>query len=131
MPDFQVVVVAVFKSIDGAFPPPAEMAQQIVDAFLAHEPKLWSFVYPVEVVEAKPVDPRWWLGKAMGFAAYARLDMEQQLIAFDSEQSTTPKLMKVSWPMKVSKLSASGLRFRVLDKPEIWILAHQTQEEPV
>jgi hypothetical protein len=130
MTDFQVLTVCVFQSDNGVFPPPAEMAQSIVDALLAKEPKLWSFSYPVEVVETKPKDPRWWLGKVLPFMAYTQPNMENRIVIFDTEADVTPVFRQITYPMKVTKLSANGLRFKVNDKPEMWVLAFQTQEKP-
>jgi hypothetical protein len=132
MGKFQVVVTCVFSSDEaGNFQQtPEEMAQQIVDAFLAKDPKLWSFTYPVEVVETKPKDPRWWLGKELPFVAHSSPNMEHCIVTFATSISTTPSYRVVNYPMNVTKISTSGLRFKVNDVPEMWVMAYQTQENP-
>jgi hypothetical protein len=135
--DYQVVVTCVFTSESGVFPPPAEMARKIVDAFLAVEPRLWSFSYPVEVVTAKPKDPRWWAGLTPPFKAYVQPNMEKRIVCFPSELSNTVSGFKqFNYAMDVSQISKNGLRFKVstadpkTGTPELWCLAYQTQEKP-
>jgi hypothetical protein len=135
--DTQVVVVCFFTSKGGVFKSPKVMADRIVAAFLAEDPKLWAFLYPVDVVTTKPKDPRWWLGKVPPFEAFTQPSMEKRIVCFSSEGSIDVAGFKqFNYAMDVSKISSNGLRFKVSDynpsagTRELWVLAFQTQEKP-
>jgi len=61
------------------------------------------------------------------FQAFSRPEMERYIAIFDSEADLTPSFRSVTYPMNVTQVSASGLRFKVNDAPAMWVLAAQTQ----
>lgn len=77
-----------------------------------------GFQYPPEAKRTPP------------FQVYARPDMENFIALFDSAEDITPTFRKVTYPMDVSEISLSGLRYKVSHQPEIWILAKHTQGGP-
>lgn len=72
----------------------------------------------------------WWHGLALPFKAYSNPLMERRIVIFNTEFDTTPEFRVVDYEMNVTKISISGLRFKVYDNPEMWVMAYQTVAPP-
>jgi hypothetical protein len=70
---------------------------------------------------------KWWKGLMLPFVCYSRPDMERRAVTFSSEAGVIPSFRQFNYAMNVSLISANGLRFKVYDAPELWVLAAHTQ----
>jgi hypothetical protein len=88
----------------------------------------WALVPDVEI------HTQWWAGLTPPFQAYAQPNMEQRIMCFSTETSIMVReFRQFDYPLNVSKISATGLRFKVSDydplkgTPELWCLASMTR----
>ncbi len=89
----------------------------------------WDRLSPSIAVTIGP-GTHWWTGLATPFNCYSRVDMEHNVVVYTSETGPMREPRVVGYPMRVSRVSANGLRFKVYDNPEMWVMAGCTLPEP-
>ena len=72
----------------------------------------------------------WWTNKTPPFNCYSKPELEHQIVIFNTDNPlmAPTEFRVVDYPMGVTKISASGLRFKVFEN--MWVLAGTTQEKP-
>ena len=107
--------------------PPSPLVFHFPDAPSTYH---WGLVSDIPAPTSSP-KTMWWEGFVPPFLAYTQTLMENRIVVFSSELTTFVKEFRLfEYGMKVSQISANGLRFKVFDLPELWVLAYQTQGNP-
>ena len=93
----------------------------------------WKKYWPTVQKPGEPIKP------SQAFQAYSRPELENRVVWFGDQYTTTPHYRQFTTAMDVYEFSLSGLRMKVWDNPAIpiegcaqmWVLCYMTQERPI